>query len=34
LSIGLDGEVTGDAMKGTMNFGQGTGEFTGTRKAS
>jgi hypothetical protein len=34
ITIGIDGEVDGDSMKGTMNFGQGTGEFTGTRKKS
>jgi hypothetical protein len=32
LTIGINGEVEGDSMKGTMDFGQGTGEFTGTRK--
>ena len=34
ITIGINGEVEGDSMKGVMDFGQGTGEFTGTRKKS
>lgn len=34
ITIGINGEVEGDTMKGTMDFGQGTGEFTGARKKS
>ncbi len=33
MSIKIAGEVDGDALKGTFDFGQGTGEFTGKRKA-
>lgn len=32
ITIGINGEVDGDAMKGKMDFGQGIGEFTGARK--
>jgi hypothetical protein len=32
FAIVINGEVDGDAMTGTMDFGQGTGEFTGKRK--
>jgi hypothetical protein len=32
LSISMTGEVTGDSIKGTLDFGQGTGDFTGKRK--
>jgi hypothetical protein len=32
LSIQIAGEVEGDAIKGTFDFGQGTGTWTGKRK--
>jgi hypothetical protein len=32
LAIQLDGEVDGDAIKGTFDFGQGIGTWTGKRK--
>jgi hypothetical protein len=32
FNVGLSGEVDGDAMKGVMDYGQGTGDFTGKRK--
>lgn len=31
LSIQMDGEVEGDGIKGTFDFGQGTGTWTGKR---
>lgn len=31
LSIKLDGEYEGDAIKGTFDFGQGTGDWVGKR---
>ena len=31
LSIKLDGEYEGDSIKGTFDFGQGTGEWSGKR---
>lgn len=31
LSIQMNGEVEGDAIKGTFDFGQGTGTWTGKR---
>jgi hypothetical protein len=33
FTIGITGEVDGDAMKGTLDYGQGTGDFTGKRKS-
>ena len=33
MSIKIAGEVNGDALAGTFDFGQGSGEFTGKRKA-
>jgi len=32
FTIALSGEIDGDGMKGVLDFGQGTGEFTGKRK--
>lgn len=32
LSIKMDGEVDGDSLKGTFDFGQGTGDYTAKRK--
>jgi hypothetical protein len=31
MSIQMDGEVDGDTLKGTFDFGQGTGTWTGKR---
>jgi hypothetical protein len=31
LSITISGEQDGDSVKGTFDFGQGTGDFTGKR---
>ena len=31
LTINLQGEVVGDAIKGTFDFGQGMGDWTGKR---
>ena len=33
FSITMSGEQTGDELKGTFDFGQGTGDWTGKRKA-
>lgn len=33
LSIIMNGEQAGDAIKGTFDFGQGTGDWTGKRKS-
>lgn len=33
LSISMSGEVDGDSIKGTFDYGQGGGDFTGKRKA-
>lgn len=33
ISVAMEGTVDGDGMKGTFNYGQGTGDFTGKRKA-
>ena len=32
VSITMNGEQTGDDLKGTFDFGQGTGDWTGKRK--
>jgi hypothetical protein len=32
FSISMTGDVDGDSVKGVLDFGQGTGEFTGKRK--
>ena len=32
LEIKINGEVSGDTVKGMLNFGMGEAEFTGTRK--
>lgn len=32
LEIKLDGEVSGDTVKGLLDFGMGQADFTGTRK--
>jgi hypothetical protein len=32
MSIKITGEVTGDTLAGSFDFGQGTGDFTGKRK--
>jgi hypothetical protein len=31
MSIKINGEQTGDALKGTIDFGQGVGDWTGKR---
>jgi len=32
LSIAMEGSISGDLLKGTFNFGQGSAEWTGKRK--
>ena len=32
ISVTISGEQDGDALKGTFDFGQGTGDWTGKRK--
>lgn len=32
ISIKMSGEREGDSLKGTFDFGQGTGDYTGKRK--
>jgi hypothetical protein len=34
ISIQMDGEVDGDTIKGTFDFGQGVGTWTGKRAAN
>jgi hypothetical protein len=34
LTVTISGEQDGDTLKGTFDFGQGTGDWTGKRKAS
>ena len=33
VSITMNGEQTGDELKGTFDFGQGTGDWSGKRKS-